>query len=158
MDISRCPAGVSTWGVSFVQIPLYLPIDVPFGSYEINHLLSILSVILSTIKERTAFLKDVCTLALFFLVIKIYMQIAHSHHGTSETSWVVVDSDGEEDEESGTSLRENDLVALLNQLPFGDMFRSVLLITRSDDKVSLFFLRRSLAFFSYCNNYHTVSG
>lgn len=52
---------------------------------------------------------------------------------------MVVDSDGEEDEESGTSLRENDLVALLNQLPFGDMFRSVLLISRSDDKVDLFF-------------------
>lgn len=65
MDISRCPAGVSTWGASFIQIPLYLPIDVPFGCYEINHLLSILSVMLCPIKERTAFLKDVCTLAQF---------------------------------------------------------------------------------------------
>lgn len=65
MDISRCPAGVSTWGASFIQIPLYLPIDVPFGCYEINHLLSILSVMLCPIKERTAFLKDVCTLAHF---------------------------------------------------------------------------------------------
>lgn len=87
---------------------------------------------------------------LFYPVTKIEIQIAHSNNNTSETSWVVVDSDGEEDEESGTSLRENDLVALLNQLPFGDMFRSVLLISRSDDKVDLLFS----TFFNYCSNYY----
>lgn len=64
--------------------------------------------------------------------------IAQTKDVTTEALWVMVDSDGEEDEEStGTSLKENDLVALLNQLPLDDMFRNVLLIQQKDYKVIL---------------------
>lgn len=55
---------------------------------------------------------------------------------------MVIDSDGEEDEESsGTSLRENDLVALINQLPLASLFSALSLIddkrpkVRSDSKL-----------------------
>lgn len=47
----------------------------------------------------------------------------------AENVWVVVDSDGEEDA-SGTlgpaALKENDLVAFMNQLPFAELFARVL--------------------------------
>lgn len=48
----------------------------------------------------------------------------------------MVDSEGEEDEESGTSLRENDLVSLLNQLRVADVFRLTLLIEHKNGQVS----------------------
>lgn len=47
----------------------------------------------------------------------------------------MVDSDGEEDEEtSGTSLKENDLVALMNQLRLDDVFRATLLVQKRNYK------------------------
>lgn len=42
--------------------------------------------------------------------------------------WVIVDSDGEDGEENNmprTALKENDLIAFLNQIPFSDLFRQV---------------------------------
>lgn len=49
----------------------------------------------------------------------------------------MVDSDGEEDEESsGTSLRENDLVSVINQLKLDEVFRGVLLVYKKNCKVS----------------------
>lgn len=48
---------------------------------------------------------------------------------------MMVDSDGEEDEESsGTSLKENDLVAIINQLRLDDVFRATLLVHRRNYK------------------------
>lgn len=53
-----------------------------------------------------------------------------------EAPWVMVDSDGEEDEESsGVSLRENDLVSLFNQLPIDDVFRMLLKIQHKNGQV-----------------------
>lgn len=49
-----------------------------------------------------------------------------------EALWIVVDSDGEEDDNSGTSLRENDLVAFITQLPLENLFRLLLLVKRKD--------------------------
>lgn len=54
-----------------------------------------------------------------------------------DSLWVMVDSDGEEDEESSVlSLRENDLVSLLNQIKIDDLFRAVLLIEKKNCQVS----------------------
>lgn len=44
--------------------------------------------------------------------------------------WVIVDSDGEDVEDdpaSKNSLKENDLVSFLNQIPFADIFRQVII-------------------------------
>ncbi|KAJ8949814.1 hypothetical protein NQ318_000512 [Aromia moschata] len=116
--ILRCPAGVGSWASCFVQTPLDINLKVsPFASYQINHILAVLAMILMPIKARETFLED----------------IAQNKEMATDALWVMVDSDGEEDEEStGTSLRENDLVALLNQLPLDDLFRDVLLIHRRD--------------------------
>lgn len=121
--IFRCPAGVGSWASSFVQTPLIFGLaESPFVNYQIHHVLTILAVILSPIKAREQFLED----------------IAQTRDEASEALWVIVDSDGEEDEESsGVSLKENDLVALLNQLPLDNMFRNVLLIQHKDYEVSI---------------------
>lgn len=79
-----------------------------------------MATILSPIKAREQFLEDV----------------AQTKDAVTEALWVMVDSEGEEDEEStGTSLKENDLVALLNQLPLDNMFRNVLLIQQKNFQV-----------------------
>lgn len=55
-------------------------------------------------------------------------QIYKSEGDTNECVWVVVDSEGEEDS-SGTSqetLRESDIIAFLNQIPFSVLFKKVL--------------------------------
>lgn len=39
-------------------------------------------------------------------------------------TWVLIDSDGE-DQTDINGLRESDMVAFLNQIPFGDIFRQV---------------------------------
>ncbi|XP_045481046.1 ectopic P granules protein 5 homolog [Harmonia axyridis] len=111
--VLRCPAGVGLWASSFVQTPLLQEFENPFMSYEINHVLAVLSIILSPVKDRDKFLGEV----------------AQQNNEAQDALWVVIDSDGEEDEEtSGTSLRENDLVALLNQLPLGSLFRALSLL------------------------------
>lgn len=119
--ILRCPAGVGCWASTFLQAPLVFDIsESPFANFQINHILTILSAILSPIKDRELFLED----------------IAQTKDSVSDALWVMVDSDGEEDEEStGTSLKENDLVALFNQLPLDNMFRNILLVEQKDFKV-----------------------
>lgn len=42
--------------------------------------------------------------------------------------WVIIDSDGEDSDDSSipkTALKENDLISFLNQVPFSDLFRLV---------------------------------
>lgn len=127
INVFRCPAGVGSWASSFIQTPVDFGIaDSPFANYQINHVLTILAIILTPIRAREQFLED----------------IAQSKDTATDALWVIIDSDGEEDEEStGTSLKENDLVALLNQLPLDNMFRNVLLIQQKDYQVNtwLFF-------------------
>lgn len=120
--ILRCPLGVGSWGSCFIQVPLADAIENPFSDVEINHALAILWVILSPIKQREKFLEGVSQLM----------------KGAQEGLWVVVDSEGEEDEENtGLSLRENDLVFLLNQIPFEKIFSSILSINAWKRKDSL---------------------
>ncbi|RZC38747.1 hypothetical protein BDFB_005322, partial [Asbolus verrucosus] len=136
--VLRCPAGVGSWAASFIQTPLDEKLEEsPFSSYQINHILSILSTILTSVKERDRFLED----------------ISQTRDVTGESLWIVVDSEGEEDDESGTSLRENDLVALLTQLPLENLFRLVLLVDRKNfencydfSKVTQHHILRFLAF------------
>ncbi|XP_044253867.1 ectopic P granules protein 5 homolog isoform X2 [Tribolium madens] len=136
--ILRCPAGVGSWASSFIQTPLYETFsEPPFSSYQINHVLAVLTMILSPIKERERFLADV----------------VQDHDTPGESLWIVVDSEGEEDDESGCSLRENDLVAFLTQLPLERLFRNVLLVERRNlenfydcSKVSQHHILRFFAF------------
>ncbi|CAG9856312.1 unnamed protein product [Phyllotreta striolata] len=117
--ILRCPAGVGSWASSFVQTPLELNnTDSPFANFQINHLLTIFSAILTPVVSREQFLED----------------LSVKNDACAEAIWVMVDSDGEEDDEEASikPLKENDLVALLNQLPLDDLFRNILLIRQKN--------------------------
>jgi len=60
----------------------------------------------------------------FDTIFKVYK----NESDTNESIWVVVDSDGEEEnsESSQQTLRESDIIALLNQMPFSALFNKVL--------------------------------
>uniref|UniRef100_A0A1Y1N595 Ectopic P granules protein 5 homolog n=2 Tax=Photinus pyralis TaxID=7054 RepID=A0A1Y1N595_PHOPY len=116
--ILRCPAGVCSWAAHFVQLPLPDKLqESPFASAEINHVIAVLSAILMPIQKREQFLE----------------QLSQSMDNSDDVLWVIVDSEGEEDEDSsGTALRENDLVQLLNQLPLNNLFKDLLLVRSHD--------------------------
>lgn len=70
----------------------------------------------------------------FMMSMKKVVLGSDSENDPLANIWVVVfDSEGEEDEDPQTSWlqwHENDIVALLNQIPIGEMFRHVLLISK----------------------------
>lgn len=81
---------------------------------------------------------------MFISQVQTSMRESSSHESESDGPsglWVLVDSDGEEDDLTGcrytgwaTHLRENDLVSLLNQIPMDCLYRHILLVERRDDR------------------------
>lgn len=112
--VLRCPPGIASWATSLIQIPKTKTIEMtPFTSDEINHCVTFLKVLLMPTKQRTEFLANL-----------------HTENGpidaTTEDLWIIIDSDGEEDSTPAgecAKLKENDLIALLNQVPFEYLFR-----------------------------------
>lgn len=112
--ILRCPPGVASWATSLVQIPKTKPNETtPFASDEINHCMTFLKVLLMPTKQRAEFLANL-----------------YSENGpidaTAEDLWIIIDSDGEEDNTPTgevARLKETDLIALLNQVPFENLFK-----------------------------------
>lgn len=104
--VLRCPAGLGHWAASYVQPKV--PIET---EDDLDQLVALLATLLSPVQGRSEALR--------------------SPVKDKNASWVVLDSEGEEEDVSGTmgtSLRENDLVALLNQLPIDAIFRKVLIV------------------------------
>ncbi|XP_028134145.1 ectopic P granules protein 5 homolog isoform X1 [Diabrotica virgifera virgifera] len=116
--VLRCPAGVGSWASAFIQTPVHVNASLsPFANFEINHVLTILAAILTPVRGRELFLED----------------LSQKSDTVAEAIWVMVDSEGEEDEDSPIKpLKENDLVALLNQLPLDDLFRNMLVIKQKN--------------------------
>lgn len=127
--VLRCPGGVTNWAAAFIQAPAMprnrghitaSPLNDPF----LDHMVATLAVILLPVKEREKFLEQV----------QISLQDTGSD--TGDTVWVMLDEEGEEDEDianSGANLFESDLITLLNQIPLDKLFEAVLLIERQDD-------------------------
>ncbi|XP_031837862.1 ectopic P-granules autophagy protein 5 isoform X2 [Nomia melanderi] len=127
--ILRCPGGVMNWASSYIQMPTPQEFGQsnisPLNNPYLDHIIATLAVILLPIKERDKFLEQVQT----------------SLHDTAcspgDTVWVILDQEGEEDEDitnSGTSLFENDLISLLNQIPFDKVFKYVLYIQCQNER------------------------
>jgi len=79
---------------------------------------------LEQVRNNTCFINFICSYILYLYYI---FQIYKSEEDTNESIWVVVDSEGEEDS-SGSSqqtLRESDIIAFLNQMPFSVLFKKV---------------------------------
>lgn len=112
--VLRCPPGVATWAVSFIQMPKTKSMEtVPFANDEINHCMTFLKVLLMPTKQRAEFLAQ------------LYAENG-TIDATADDLWIIIDSDGEEDHTpSGevAKLKETDLIALLNQVPFENLFK-----------------------------------
>lgn len=112
--LMRCPPGIASWATSLIQIPRTKSNEItPFACDEINHCMTFLKVLLMPTKKRAEFLAN------------LYTENGQID-ATSEDLWIVIDSDGEEDNTpSGevARLKETDLIALLNQVPFENLFK-----------------------------------
>uniref|UniRef100_A0A8C8R5P1 Ectopic P-granules autophagy protein 5 homolog n=1 Tax=Pelusios castaneus TaxID=367368 RepID=A0A8C8R5P1_9SAUR len=110
--ILRCPAGVSRWAVSFIQIRV---LDNPSGIF---HFMQSLALLMSPVKNRVDFM--------------CHMTPSERKSSSSEVgsgNWTLVDEGGEEDEDPETSwilLLEDDLIVLLSQFPFHELFQHFL--------------------------------
>nr|CAD7569208.1 unnamed protein product [Timema californicum] len=131
--VLRCPSGVGTWATNYVQIPPLPFISTqygtsPFASPHLGHMVAALATILLPIQEREQFLHEV----------QSCLKDSTSLDTEGDSLWILVDSDGEGDEDDGNSnrnlLKENDMVALLNQIPMDILYRHVLLINRRDER------------------------
>ncbi|XP_059161411.1 ectopic P granules protein 5 homolog [Physella acuta] len=133
----RCPAGVGKWAVELLQFPPLscspLQHQNSLGNPVIEHLVTALATILLPVKAREEFM---CHMKLNITEQSIQ----------EERAWILVDSDGEEDEDPSNSwlyLHENDIVSFLGQFPLADLFSSILLATISDTGSVDYDIRRS---------------
>ncbi|XP_067888811.1 ectopic P granules protein 5 homolog [Heterodontus francisci] len=116
--ILRCPAGVRKWAAPFVKIKVF---DNPSGIFLFMQALALL---LSPIKHRSEFLMN--------LKPSDKKPLPAMPAGKDVQNWTLVDEAGEEDEDPDTSwllLSEDDLVTLLSQFPFDELFKQLLGIT-----------------------------
>ncbi|XP_069970328.1 ectopic P granules protein 5 homolog isoform X2 [Penaeus vannamei] len=133
--IMRCPAGVGSWASAYIQIGGPWETDVigrVLGCWPLDHSLTVLSTILSPVSSREDFLHHLKQSA---LPSGDPVDENSGDERPSDTVWVVVDSSGEE-EEDPTQLwamfTENDVVQLLNQVPFKEIFQHMLMIEDVD--------------------------
>ncbi|KAK1120451.1 hypothetical protein K0M31_012430 [Melipona bicolor] len=126
--ILRCPGGVMNWARSYVQTPIpqqlgklgVSPINDPY----LDHIIATLAVILLPVKDRDKFLEQV------------QQSLQDTSYSPGDTVWVILDEEGEEDEDIaniGANLFESDLISLLNQIPFSKVFEQVLCIQYQND-------------------------
>ncbi|XP_069736462.1 ectopic P granules protein 5 homolog isoform X2 [Phaenicophaeus curvirostris] len=111
--ILRCPAGISEWAVPFIQIKV---LDNPSGVF---HFMQSLALLMSPVKNRVDFMCH----------MKPSERKSSSSSGKESGNWTLVDEGGEEDEDPETSwilLSEDDLICLLSQFPFHELFQQFL--------------------------------
>ncbi|KAL1132420.1 hypothetical protein AAG570_010375 [Ranatra chinensis] len=112
--VLRCPPGIDKWAVNYVQSPP-APFNAVNPSQYLNHAMTVLATIISSIKDRESFFEK--------------------KDGEIDDLWVMVDSDGEDEGVPGAQmkLRENDIISLLNQVPFDYLFSQVIQFSKRDD-------------------------
>ncbi|CAK9832986.1 Ectopic P granules protein 5 homolog [Anthophora retusa] len=147
--VLRCRGGVMNWARSYIQSPVpqqhnklsILQLNDPY----LDHIVAVLAVILLPIKDRDIFLEQV-------------QESLQDTCNPSDTVWVILDEEGEEDEDiatDGANLFESDLIFLLNQIPFNKVFEYVLYIHYQNDGyhqsksyITHHYLLRIFAFFT----------
>lgn len=147
--ILRCPVGVGGWAADLVQVPVLNrktdELHSPFSTPEFQHCVALLAALLLPVKDRGVFLEGITK----DLVPTDNIQ---------QDVWILVDSDGEEGSSpSGEciGLKENDLVAIFDQIPFEMMFRVMTCIQKREEdydvdvkKISGHHIIRAIAFSS----------
>ena len=107
------------------------------NQFYVDHVITTLAAILLPIESRELFLQQVSINLVSVIIVALCMSTLNFNilnnfqiEAVQEDSnvWVMVDSDGEDGEDNAlprTALKENDLIALLNQIPFSDLYRQV---------------------------------
>uniref|UniRef100_A0A8C6PTP5 Ectopic P-granules autophagy protein 5 homolog (C. elegans) n=1 Tax=Nothobranchius furzeri TaxID=105023 RepID=A0A8C6PTP5_NOTFU len=108
-----CPAGVGKWAAPFLQI------QVQTNSSGVQHFMQALAILMSPARHRAEFLSH----------MKPCESQTSASSGPESGNWTLVDEGGEEDEDPETSwllLCEDDLISLLNQFPFQQLYSHML--------------------------------
>ncbi|XP_064293753.1 ectopic P granules protein 5 homolog [Phalacrocorax carbo] len=111
--VLHCPAGISKWAVPFIQIKV---LHNPSGVF---HFMQSLAMLMSPVKNREDFMCH----------MKPTERKSSSSSGKESGNWTLVDEGGEEDEDPETNwilLFEEDLISLLSQFPFHELFQQLL--------------------------------
>lgn len=121
--ILRCPSEISSWGAACIQIPLEqlnTYSNSPFESQAVHLCLTLLMALLRPIKKRKEFLG------------KIKKELIDP---VQDNLWVLIDSDGEDLGETvnENGPKENDMVAVLNQIPLQKLFSCLTCAIPKDD-------------------------
>lgn len=130
--VFRCPSGISSWAVDYVQLPLpplksepMLLMGTPESTY-LDYSVAVLYMLMNyPVPERDTFLK----------YVKLTMAQS-MNNSSSDSNFVILDSDGEEEEERVMICKdwaEEDIVALLNQIPIARVFQHILLFSSQGD-------------------------
>lgn len=130
--ILRCPVGVGNWAASLIQVPVMQrsaeELQSPFSYPEFQHCIALLAALLLPVKDRGTFLEG------------ITKDLIPTSENIEEDIWILVDSDGEEGSSpSGEciGLKENDLVAIYDQIPFEMVFRMMTHIQKKNEGYEL---------------------
>ncbi|XP_055017592.1 ectopic P granules protein 5 homolog isoform X2 [Boleophthalmus pectinirostris] len=108
-----CPAGVAKWAAHFLQIQVWR------NTCGVQDFMQALSIFMSPARHREEFLSH----------LKPCESQSATYSGPESGNWTLVDEGGEEDENPETSwvlLCEEDLIALLNQFPFQELYSHML--------------------------------
>ncbi|KAK6177743.1 hypothetical protein SNE40_015786 [Patella caerulea] len=127
--ILRCPGGTGQWASKLIQIPVPTSVnDGMFGGPVLDHVVVCLATVLLPPKGREEFM--------------CHMKISQSPESLNQdATWILVDSDGEEDEDPVNAwlyLHENDIVAILKQFPISAVFSHILMV-KTDHVGSVFY-------------------
>ncbi|XP_020505539.2 ectopic P granules protein 5 homolog [Labrus bergylta] len=108
-----CPAGVGKWASAFLQIQVWGNVN------GVQHFMQALAVLMSPARQRAEFLGH----------LKPCESQSSAASGSESGNWTLVDEGGEEDEDPDSSwllLCEEDLISLLNQFPFQQLYSQML--------------------------------
>ncbi|XP_071084165.1 ectopic P granules protein 5 homolog [Haliotis cracherodii] len=134
--VLRCPTGVGKWATKLIQVPDPGPCSMQgaFGSPVLDHLVTALATVLFPTQCREEFMSQ--------------MRTSLTNESVQmENTWILVDSDGEEDEDPSHAwlyLHENDIVSILMQFPITAVFAHVLKATIDESGTSHYRIEHSL--------------
>ncbi|KAM9393292.1 ectopic P granules protein 5 homolog [Pholidichthys leucotaenia] len=112
-----CPAGVGKWAAHFLQIQVWK------NTCGVQHFMQALAILMSPARHRAEFLGH----------MKPCESQSLTASGPESGNWTLVDEGGEEDEDPESSwllLCEEDLISLLTQFPFQQLYSHMLGMTR----------------------------
>lgn len=118
--IMRCKDGVGNWASSFIQVP-------PNLNDSFQHCVAVLAALLMPVGNRIKFLAE-----------NLKDVIPSVDNKDEKDLWILVESDGEDSSSDDYSmLKENDLVAIFDQIPLNIIFKAISFAYNKNDSYEL---------------------